>query len=118
MSAAPGSSTERRKEERLSARDRAFVQIVQADDPTLVAKTFACEVVEVSPGGIRIRSDVLIADGSKLDLWIDVDSHPGKMFLTCEVQWVSWEDNDEFHVGVQMLDSPATDIARWRELYR
>ncbi|MBD3646574.1 MAG: PilZ domain-containing protein [Pseudomonadales bacterium] len=111
-----GDARERRRDSRESARDHAFVQIVDASEAELIGFTFPCDVIEVSSSGVRIRTEHEIPDGARLDLWIDIGLPQGKIFVTSEARWVSWEDNGDFHAGLEILDGPATDADLWREI--
>lgn len=113
----PGDAGERRKESREPARDHAFVQITDSSEASLIGLTFPCKVVEVSSYGLRICTEKEIPDGARLDLWIDIGLPQGKIFLASEARWVSWEDNGDFHVGLEILEGPATDVQLWREMH-
>lgn len=109
---------ERRTEDRHPRRDRAFVQVVDGDEADVISLTFACEIIEVSPVGVRIRSDTQMTAGCGINLLVDAGSQPGKFLLSGEVRWVSWEASGEFHVGVEMQDRFDTDIDEWRRLQK
>jgi len=109
---------ERRRESRWVAReDRVYIQIVDADERKLVGMTRSCQVVDVAGAGIRLLADTYIPDGTRLDLWLDDTSRHGKFFLTGEVRWASESARGQCELGVEMLDSPASDIAEWRQRY-
>lgn len=106
---------ERRRQSRYVAEDRAYIQIVDADERDLIGMTLSCEVTEVSGQGIRVITETWVPDGTRLDLWLDDSSRHGKFFLTSEVRWASVTSSGLCELGVEMLDSPASDIAEWRQ---
>ncbi len=108
-------SAERRIEVRRNSSERLFVQITACDEQHLIGATFSCKALDVSIGGLRILSEAPIPDGSKLDLWVDSSRRPGKYFLTSDVRWSHEEKNGECSIGVELLESPTTDIQQWRQ---
>ena len=108
--------SEMRQETRHSSHERLFVQVVECDDQSLVGMTVSCDSVDVSAGGLRISSETFIPEGSQVDLWIDVNSGPGKFFLTSEVRWSNTTNEGNCLFGAQLRDGAATDISEWRAL--
>ncbi len=108
---------EQRREYRRISRDRLFLQVIDSDNRDLIGTTISGHALDVSANGLRMQSDVQVPVGSKLDLWVDISSRPGKFFLTSEVRWNSEETLGEFHLGVQLIEGPATDIEEWRNLH-
>ena len=106
-------STERRQDYRQLSMERLFVQIVACNDPELVGTTVSCNTFDVSARGLGIMSEREIPAGSRIDIWVDISSGPGKFFLTCDVRW-SQDIDDGYYAGVQLHDGSATDIAEWR----
>ena len=114
-------SSEKRQHKRIAARDRLFVQVVSCNEqPELVGTTLSCKTMDVSAGGIRIDSSDRIPVGTKLDLWVDVQSRPGKFFLSSDVRWVQESRGilPSYHLGVELQDGAATDIAEWRRIHQ
>ena len=108
--------TEMRQETRHSSHERLFVQVVECEDPNLIGTTLSCDSVDVSAGGMRISSETYIPEGSQVDLWIDVNSGPGKFFLTSDVRWTRSTTEGSYHFGAQLREGAATDISEWRAL--
>lgn len=108
---------ERRRESRYAAEDRAYIQIVDADERELIGMTLSCEVTDVSGLGIRVLTRTWVPDGTRLDVWLDDSSRHGKFFLTSEVRWASVTSSGQCELGVELLDSPASDITEWRQRY-
>ncbi len=107
---------EHRSEFRRESNDRMFVQVVKSVDESLVGTTIACRALDVSAKGLKIASKELIPMGCTLDLWVDDSARPGKFFLSSEVRWVSQSENDDdYHVGVELVNGTATDILVWQE---
>ncbi|MFT6432787.1 MAG: hypothetical protein ACJAVI_000825 [Candidatus Azotimanducaceae bacterium] len=107
---------EMRQETRHSSHERLFVQVVECDDQKLIGMTVSCDSVDVSVGGLRISSETHIPEGSQVDLWIDVNSGPGKFFLTSDVRWSKTTNDGNYLFGAQLRDGAATDINEWRAL--
>ena len=105
----------------MASKDKLFVQIVACEDrPILVGSTVSCIAVDVSAGGIGIRSYKYIPKGSQLDLWVDIHSRPGKFFLTSDVRWIA-DKSDSHHsyqLGVALYDGAATDLEEWRQIHQ
>ena len=110
------SGGETRREERHSSHERLFVQIVDCEDTDLIGTTICCDSMDVSVGGMRISSEVFIPEGSQLDLWIDINSGPGKFFLTSDVKWSTSSKDGRYEFGTQLREGAATDIGEWRAL--
>jgi hypothetical protein len=111
---------ERRRHKRMASNDKLFAQIVACEErPGLVGTTLSCAAMNVSAGGLGIRSYEYIPKGSQLDLWVDIGSRPGKLFLTSDVRWIT-ENSGSHHsyeLGVALHEAPATDIEEWRDMY-
>jgi hypothetical protein len=112
-------SEEQRRHKRVLSNDRLFVQIVVCEEhPSLVGSTISCSAMDITADGLGIRSYEYIPEGSQLDLWLDIGSRPGKLFLTSDVRWVTKKNDsrNSFELGVVLQDAPATDIEEWRNL--
>ena len=110
-----GQTAERRIEERQPCQSRLFVQITACDEPDLVGTTFSCHTQDVSPGGLCITSEAYVPAGAKLDLWVENGLRPGKYFLTGDVRWVAPLDGSRCALGLELQESPTTDIELWRQ---
>ena len=116
----PGNNPEinRRYESRHEIHQRALVQVTDTADQYLVGMAFHAEVINVSTHGMRLSAKQFggLMDGGTFELWISVDGYPAKLYLKCEGQWVSWEEDKDFHMGVQTLDKLDTDVEEWRRI--
>jgi len=112
---------EKRRHKRMASKDKLFAQIVACERrPSLVGSTISCIAVDVSAGGMRIRSYEYIPEGTQLDLWVDIHSRPGKFFLTSDVRWIA-DKSDSHHsyqLGVALHEGAATDFEEWRQIYQ
>jgi hypothetical protein len=104
---------DKRREFRRESSERLFVQIVTSEDRDLIGTTISCEAVDISASGLQIRTQVPIPVGCRLDLWVDNRASPGKFFLSSDVRWVAPVVSG-FLAGVELKDSPATDIEEWQ----
>lgn len=115
------SSTDKRQYRRISSNDRLFAQIVACEEqPDLVGATISCIALEVSAHGIKIKSYEYIPKGSQLDLWVDINSRPGKFFLTSDVRWVT-KNTDAlytYQLGVELHEGAATDFEEWMHIHQ
>ena len=106
-----------RLERRLEGRDeihrRAVVKVINAEDQDQIGMEFHAEIVNVSSRGMRLSAEQLreFLDGGSFELWIDLDGYPAKFCLKGEARWVSWEENNEFHMGVEILNRFDTGVA-------
>lgn len=109
-------AAERRIEYRAACDARLFAQITSSSEPDLIGTTFSCRAIDVSAGGLCLSSESFVPEGSKLDIWVENDSRPGKYFLTSDVRWVDTSgDTGGCTVGVELHESPTTDIDQWRQ---
>jgi len=114
-------SEEKRRFKRVASNDRLFAQIVACEKrPSLVGSTLSCSAMDVSPDGLGIRSFEYIPEGSQLDLWIDISSRPGKLFLSSDVRWITEKSDSQhsFRLGVALHEGAATDIEEWRQIHQ
>ena len=105
---------ERRIETRTASSVRLFVQVTSSHEQHLTGATFSCYALDVSSGGLRIASEAPIPEGSKLDLWVESSRRPGKYFLTSNVCWTEAAENGDCLMGLELMESPTTDIDQWR----
>lgn len=115
------SNTEKRHYRRTKSGDRLFIQVVSCNKrPDLIGTTLSCQAIDVSAGGIRIDCSDRIPVGSKLDLWVDIGSRPGKFFLSSNVRWVEEKRGlqPSFELGVELQDGAATDIQEWQHVHQ
>jgi len=110
---------DRRRESRFICRERLFVQVVLCpEQPTLVGRTEAGRVVDVSAAGIHFYCELALPVETLVDIWVDVSSRPGKFFLSGKVRWSDASTTASHGIGVQLEEGPATDISAWRALMR
>ena len=109
-----GRTAERRVEERQPCQSRLFIQITACAEADLVGTTFSCHSQDVSSDGMCITSEAFVPAGAKLDLWVENDTRPGKYFLTSDVRWVAPMDGNRCCIGLELQESPTTDLELWR----
>ncbi len=119
----PGSDTVkgqvqvRRQHKRTPTGGQVLGQVVDADDPALIGYTFHSSILEISPCGLRLVTDTMIS-GCRIDLWVEIDGHSKKLFLTTDVRWVGQEESGYYQVGVEITDNPLADMTEWCEFQR
>lgn len=110
---------DRRRESRFICRERLFVQVVLCpEQPELVGRTEAGQVVDVSASGIHFHCELPLPVDTLVDIWVDISSRPGKFFLSGKVRWSDSSAATSPTIGVELEDGPATDINAWRALMR
>lgn len=114
LPARPG-PRELRRERRIVTSGRAVLQVVQTDDPHLLGATFHADVMEASTGGMRLTSNRFV-ENCRVDIWINLDGHQDKLFLTAEVRWSSHEAGNEYQLGLELVSNSLTDNERWCEI--
>jgi hypothetical protein len=103
----------RRRHERAPANGRVVAQVAQADDPLLIGLTFHSDILEISACGLRLATSTQV-EGCILELWVEVTGHPVRMFLSTEVRWSARDDESgQYHLGVEIIPNPLTDIEEW-----
>lgn len=107
-------TAERRVDTRTASNERLFVQVTSSEEQHLVGATFSCYALDVSSSGLRIASEAPIPEGSKIDLWVESSRRPGKYFLTSNVCWSEAASNGDCFMGIELIESPTTDIDQWR----
>lgn len=107
---------QRRNSHRRDSEGQATIRIATSDDPTLVNHSLRCNVLDISENGLRLETSAMIPGDSKLVLWVSLDNVPRRFFLKGEVRWVSFEENGEFNVGVELVSEKATEFASWTKL--
>jgi hypothetical protein len=112
-----GLASEQRRNDRKEASERIFVQVIAAQDADLVGTTISCNALDISADGIRILCPTPIPAGTKLDIWVDMASSPGKYFLTSDVRWSRTNEQGNHEIGVKLHDGATTDIQQWRQLH-
>ena len=110
---------DRRREHRFICRERLFVQVVLCpEQPELVGRTEAGQVVDVSASGIQFFCALSLPVGTLVDIWVNISSRPGKFFLSGKVRWSDCSAAASHGIGVELEEGPATDINAWRALIR
>ncbi len=107
-----GSMDARRRHPRTVTPGFVFGQVAQTDDDDLIGRAFKGEIIEISPCGLRVETSLDIAYGT-LDLWVEIEGFPERMFLSTEIRWSEWLDEDRFHVGVEIVPNPLSDLDAW-----
>lgn len=108
--------SERRRAFRHPGCERLIVQIVACGEPEMIGTTVSCSTANISLEGMKIVSETYIPNGSQLDIWLDLASHAGKLFLCSEVRWSRMKADRSYELGVELRLDAATDIEEWRRV--
>ena len=114
-SPAPKQDGDQRGSVRILSEDRIFLQVVECPgDPDREGATLCCDAENYSAGGIQFLADLDLPPGTRVDLWIDVRSRPGKFFLTAEVVWSQTTPRRRTtRTGARFVANPVTDLSSW-----
>ena len=114
----PRRSNDARRAQRFERNDRMFVQVIlSVEEPGLVGSTLSSNAVNISSGGLQFRVPSALPVGALLDVWIDVNSRPGKFFLSGEVRWCRPNEDGSSSVGLELRQGIATDFEEWRAFH-
>jgi hypothetical protein len=110
---------DKRKEYRLATAGRALMHVIDAQNRELIGIAFHVDVINVSASGIRVAAEQVkdLMDGGTFEMWIGADGSDQKLYLNGDIRWVSWEENNEFQMGIEILDRLNTDVDKWRDLH-
>ena len=110
---------DKRKEHRALTIGRALMQVIDAHDSTLIGKAFHADVINTSASGVRVCAEQIsdLIDGATFEMWIGINGRDQKLYLKGDLRWVSWEESNEFHMGIEILDRMNTDSLEWRNVH-
>ncbi|MBD3359784.1 MAG: hypothetical protein GF365_03720 [Candidatus Buchananbacteria bacterium] len=78
-----------------------------------------CEVVDISRGGIRVRSKVALSKGEEVGLHLLVSESANKqvpVFPTCQIVWIESENKDftpPYQMGLKILQMTERQADVW-----
>lgn len=106
--------SERRGDLRGVREERLFVKVVSpnASEPLVISGA----TEDVSSSGLSLVVSESLAEGSQLELWVEIKGCPGKFLLTGLVRWCR-PRGDEFSCGIELVDDGLCDLADWQELF-
>jgi hypothetical protein len=100
---------QRRREHRWMGGGNALVHVVNSHDPDLIGLRFTTPVMDLSIHGARIYADKML-DDAELDLIIELKESDERLFLMSEVRWMSFEEDGDFHLGLEFIDNATSAI--------
>jgi hypothetical protein len=107
----------RRRHERLPTRGKVQACIKSSTDLEHEEKEFELEIIEISPGGLRLRTSEPL-EGSALDLLATIDGFPTSIFLSTVIRWHEIDDQGYQMLGVEIENHEASDLDTWCEFQR
>ena len=107
----------RRRHERTATEGRVHGEVAAAQDETLIGNTFEGTVIEVSPCGMRIETDLDISAGT-LDMFVYLAGFERRMFLSCGIRWSESVGDGMHQAGVEIIANPLCDLDAWCEYQR
>ena len=107
----------RRRHERLTTKGRVRGEVADAADSSLIGREFKGEIVEISPCGLRIETP-LDLDAGTLDMWVELDGFDQRIVLSTEIRWVECVDDDLYHLGIEIITNPLSDLDSWVDFQR
>lgn len=107
----------RRRHERTLTRGKVRACVKSSTDPSLEGKEFRLEIIEISPGGLRLRAPEPI-EADAFDLLATIDGFPTAIFLCTSVRWQEVDEEGYQLLGIEIDDSEASDLDAWCEFQR
>ena len=87
-------------------------------DESLLSKTVLCETLDISEGGIQLKTAEELSIGLEIELWIKIANRPGKFLLSGQVTWVKIQEQDKcFSAGVVLREKAHTGLSQWQALF-
>lgn len=115
---------ERRVVTRVPSRERFYIQIIAClHNADLLGTRFACNALDISFSGIKMKCAEFIPSGCLLNVWFDMGLQAGKYLLQGEVRWILPVDPvpADYLLGVFLhtgaAASASTDIDAWQGVY-
>jgi len=105
---------ERRAHPRIALYEKVALQPAATVSGMAPGMTIFCGTVNISQGGLQIRSDSPLPARCRVALWIDV-AGAGKFFLDGEVKWQAEDENDGgYLVGIAIDEAKSADVHKWK----
>lgn len=108
---------------RINLNCTVFVELAAAGAPGAGeggAEIALCKTLDVSYGGLKVSLARELAEGSLLQIGVELPGLEDTLYLTGEVKWCRPSgDRDArtaWAVGFELLNSDDTDIDKWRDL--
>jgi CheY-like chemotaxis protein len=113
------SDSELRKHSRVRTREIVQITIMRCNtDATLVGKTFDCATGDISAGGMQIRVDDSIPEGTVLGLHVGWSGSDVTYVLRGKVKWAAeTQAGTGFNIGLALFAS-SRDLHQWVELVK
>lgn len=107
----------RRRHERTLTRGSVKACVKGSADPAMLDQEFELEIIEISPGGLRLRAPEVI-EADAFDLLASIDGFPTAIFLCTSVRWEELGEDDSQLIGVEIEDHEASDLDTWCDFQR
>ena len=104
-----------RAETRHPIHGTASAQIVESDEPDSIGYEFESEILEISVNGLRITCDRALED-CVMNLWVTLPGYTQKLFLSAELRWSSFDGDQTYEAGVEVINNPLTDSEAWCDI--
>lgn len=86
-------------------------------DMDLIDKTINATSLDVSRGGLKIRMDREVDQGSAMEIWITIEGKPGDFLLRGQANWVKPVTGGGCEVGIALDDVPGTAYRQWVDFF-
>ena len=106
----------RRAEPRRLFNQQATIQVMESSDAEILGLTLETTIIDVSTHGLRMACDRFLHECS-LAIWLDLADESGSLFLTTAVRWASWNEEDGFQIGLELIDNPLSELDKWVNLW-
>ncbi len=82
------------------------------DDPDLVGESIACEVIDFTCHGIRLRTHYALVPNTLLNITIGIGNPVSKYQFRGKILWTEIIDND-CHMGILYSEEKDSDLDAW-----
>lgn len=86
-------------------------------DMDLIDKTVNATSMDVSGGGLKIKVDQTVDQGSAMEIWITIEGKPGDFLLRGTANWIKPSEDGGCEVGIALEDVPGTAYRQWVKFF-
>jgi hypothetical protein len=101
---------------RLPIETRVFVEIESPPPGSLgPGKVAACETLEVSQGGLRVRLTEAVSVGAILQVGVELAAQDEPFYLVAQVRWRMRDKQhaERWIAGFEILNAQGSDVEQW-----
>ncbi len=109
-------SSEQRQEYRLNSRETVFIELASAShDGQQPEEILVSKSVDISANGLQVLVNQPLEMNRILQVAVSLEDLESPINLITEVMWIiADETNNQWMVGLSLLDSDDTKLAEWK----